>query len=267
MLELQSIAGDRTLWCRHEIKYLVSEAQAAAITEYIRPLMRMDRHGEFKDDGYYPISSLYMDSEDLKLCRETLEGKLTRFKLRIRGYNDEPDYPKFFEIKRRINRVIVKSRARIMENSVAPLVTGIERPPLGKGKEHRALEQFLYYMTYMNAKPIVRVRYLRQAFEDPLEGTVRITFDRDLCGNITQTPNLRLDGDGWYRIPMHSYLILEIKFTGRFPAWLTRMIQFFGLRQRSVSKYALCVQQGCLLGYCAPLRNYTERYSWNNSGR
>jgi len=83
MLELQSIAGDRTLWCRHEIKYLVSEAQAAAITEYIRPLMRMDRHGEFKDDGYYPISSLYMDSEDLKLCRETLEGKLTRFKLRI----------------------------------------------------------------------------------------------------------------------------------------------------------------------------------------
>jgi hypothetical protein len=266
MLELQSIAGDRTLWCRHEFKYLISEAQAAAVTEYIRPLMRMDRHGEFKEDGSYPISSLYMDSDDLKLCRETIEGKHTRFKLRIRSYNDEPEYPKFFEIKRRINRIIVKSRARVMENSVGPLIAGLDRPPMGKGEEQQALEQFLYYMTYIDAKPLVRVRYMRQAFEDPLENTVRITFDRDLCGNITQTPDLSLNGDGWYRIPMHNYVIMEVKFTGRFPAWVTRMIKFFGLKQQSVSKFALCVQQALNIGYCAPKRNI-GRFTWNISGR
>lgn len=253
MLRLQNIPGDRTLWCRHELKYVVSEAQAAAIARYIGPYMKLDRHSEFKENNAYPICSLYFDSDKFQLCRETLEGKKNRFKLRIRSYSNEADTPCFFEIKRRVNRIIIKSRTRVLRHGVVPLLNGTAGPQGGNTTEDEALEQFLFYKTAINAAPVVRVRYLRQAYESFIDDSVRITIDRQLQTNITQTPDISLDGPGWNRVPINGP-ILEIKFTGRYPSWLSRMIECFGADQRSVSKYAMCLQQGCLLGYCGPKR-------------
>ena len=72
----------------------------------------------------YPIVSLYIDSPELQLCRESLTGQKNRFKLRVRSYTDEPEYPQFFEIKRRINQVIMKSRARVTDADVPNLLGG-----------------------------------------------------------------------------------------------------------------------------------------------
>jgi hypothetical protein len=47
--------------------------------------------------------------------------------------------------------------------------------------------------------------------------------------------------------------ILEIKFTGRYPAWLSGLSKCFGLQQRSLSKYATSIQQACAMGFCAPI--------------
>ena len=33
-------------------------------------------------------------------------------------------------------------------------------------------------------------------------------------------------------------VVLELKFTGRFPEWFSEMVRIFGLRQGSASKYA-----------------------------
>ena len=79
---------------------------------------------KFKPNNAYMISSVYLDSDNLKLCRESLDGTKNRFKLRIRSYTDDLDYPRFFEIKRRVNTIIIKSRARVMSHSVNPLLTG-----------------------------------------------------------------------------------------------------------------------------------------------
>ena len=73
--------GDRSLWSRHEMKYLISEATAAGITQYIKAYTCLDRHSEFKPNNAYMISSVYLDSPDMKLCRESLEGTKNRFKL------------------------------------------------------------------------------------------------------------------------------------------------------------------------------------------
>ncbi|MDI6451204.1 polyphosphate polymerase domain-containing protein [Anaerobaca lacustris] len=250
-------SGDRMLACRFELKYLIMEATAAAIEKYIRPFLEYDRYSKLQRGGMYPIVSLYCDSQDMQLCRETLTGVKNRFKLRIRSYTDEPEYPRFFEIKRRINQVIVKSRARVMDEDVAPLLAGRQLPPRGYTTDEAALNQFQLYAASIHAGPRVLIRYMRQAFENTTENRVRVTFDRDLCYKVTDKPIVRLGGSGWQRnVLTEGYVILEIKFTGTFPTWLSRMAALFGLRARSVSKFATSIEQACALGYCAPvLRN------------
>ncbi|MHC4168693.1 MAG: VTC domain-containing protein, partial [Planctomycetota bacterium] len=120
---------DRTLACRYELKYHITETQAAAIAEFIKPFVQLDRYCKLQPSRDYPIVSLYLDSAGLQLCRESLTGHKNRFKLRIRSYTDEPEYPRFFEIKRRMNTIIIKSRARVMEPDVETLLAGLPLPP------------------------------------------------------------------------------------------------------------------------------------------
>ncbi len=249
-----SKSGDRMLACRYELKYLISEAKAAAVDHYIRPFLEYDRYSKLQRGGMYPIVSLYCDSPDMQLCCETLTGLKNRFKLRIRSYTDEPEYPRFFEIKRRINRVILKSRARVMDEDVAPLLAGRQLPQRGYTTDEAALNQFQLYTASINAGPAVLIRYMRQAFENTSENRVRVTFDRDLCYKVTKKAEVRLGGSGWHRnILTEGYVILEIKFTGTFPAWLSRLAALFDLEARSVSKFATSIEQACSLGYCAPV--------------
>jgi len=251
---------DRMLASRFELKYIVSEIKAAEIERYIRPFLEPDRYSKLQRGGLYPIVSLYLDSPELRLCRETLTGQKNRFKLRIRSYTDEPEYPRFFEIKRRINRVIVKSRARVTDRDVPVLLAGKLLPPQGYTTDVAALNQFQLYVASIRAGPMVLIRYMRQAFENTSENRVRVTFDRELCYKVTDEPEVRLGGAGWQ--PNNITIgcsILEIKFTGTYPAWLTRLVEDLDLEVTPVSKYATSMEQACRLGFCCP----AWRSPWN----
>jgi len=243
--------GERTSWSRYELKYVISEAKAAVIAKFIEPYLKPDRYCRSQTNGAYPIVSLYLDSENLRLCRESLQGQLNRFKLRVRSYSDEPDCPRFFEIKRRANTVIIKSRARVTHQDVATLLAGHYVPPLKNNKtEADALKQFQLYMKGVSAKPKVLIRYMRQAYEGEEENRVRVTFDRQLAYKVSSSPEVTLNGGGWQH-NMES-VILEIKFTRLYPAWLGRMVRHFDLQQQSMSKYATSIKKACSLGFCAP---------------
>jgi hypothetical protein len=251
---------DRMLACRYELKYLVTEIQAAAIGKYIGPFLEPDRYSKLQRGGHYPIVSLYLDSPELRLCKETLTGVKNRFKLRIRSYTDEPEYPRFFEIKRRINRVIMKSRARVMDRDVPLLLRGRSLPPQGYTTDEAALSQFQLYVVNINAGPMVLIRYMRQAWESTSENRVRVTFDRDLCYKVTHEPYVRLGGSGWQHSDVtRGIAILEIKFTGSYPLWLTRLVEDFELEVTAVSKYATSMEQAYRLGFCGP----ALRSPWN----
>ena len=241
------------LGCRFEMKYLINEIQAAHVMRVVRSCLELDRYSKLQRDAMYPIVSLYVDSPDLQLCRESIDGQKNRFKLRIRSYTDEPDYPRFFEIKRRINTVILKSRARVMDRDVPFLLEGRSLPPQSYHTDVDALSQFQLYARTILARPAILIRYMRQAFENDSENRVRVTFDRQLCYKVATLPEVRLGGSGWQHNNLTvGHVILEIKFTGRFPAWLNRLTECFNLRARSVSKYATSMKQACELGFCAP---------------
>lgn len=239
--------GPGVIWRRYEMKYLISESKAAAIAQFIRPYVRPDAYCELQPEGAYPIVTLYLDSKDFHLCRESLEGKQNRFKLRIRGYSDNPEQPCFLEIKRRLNDVIIKSRVRVMSSEVAALISRTPPEEQGNNTDGGAFKQFMFYTTVMNAGPVQRVRYKRQAFESTVDKKVRITFDRNLCYKVTSTPSVELNGGGWQSI-LQNYVVLEIKFTERYPAWLGRISKYFDLQRQSMSKYVYSVKHSCLMG-------------------
>jgi len=236
---------------RHELKYLISESQAAVIKELIKPHLQLDGYCGIQPSGAYPLSSLYLDSHDLRLCRESLDGHKNRFKLRIRRYSDDPSCPSFFEIKRRMNRVIIKNRARVNHHNIEKLLLC---PALlyKDGKDDREiLRQFQLYMGCICARPVVQIRYVREAYEGLLDDSVRVTFDRKLSYKVSDKAEVSLNGGHWHYYPMMG-VILEIKFTEFYPSWLCSVVKCLELHQQSISKYAQSVKHACLLRFCAP---------------
>lgn len=242
---------DSVIPCRYELKYCINESKAEAIRQFIKPYVQLDRYCKLQRHSMYPIVSLYLDSDNLHLCRQSLTGQKNRFKLRIRSYTDEPDYPRFFEIKRRVNSVIIKSRARVMDKDVETSLTGLSIPvhEYDYPKDSESLRQFQLYVNSINARPIILIRYMRQAYEDDSENNIRITFDRQLAYNVTAKPKVVMNGLGWQRC-LFDVVILEIKFTHSYPAWLSRMAECFNLQQQSVSKYTNSVKEACSFGLC-----------------
>ncbi len=241
---------DRTLKCRYEMKYVINDSKAAAIERFIKPYLKMDHYSKLQPTGAYPVVSLYLDSANLRLCHESLHGHKNRFKLRIRSYTDDPDYPRFFEIKRRMNTVIIKDRTQVMQNDIPSLLSGLSIPPQKYKTDENLLRQFQLYLHSIGAAPVVRIRYIRRAYEDDSGNRVRVTFDRQLCYKVDSSPNVSLNGLRWNRHYIGG-VILEIKFTGRYPIWLSQMAACFGLRKQSMSKYATSVKKACMLGLYA----------------
>ena len=243
--------ADRLLQCRYELKYRVTAAKAAAIERFIRPYIQLDHYCKHRPDGAYPVVTLYLDSADFHLARQSLEGQKNRFKLRIRSYTDDPDYPRFVEIKRRLNAVIIKSRARVSQTHLPRVLSGLSVPAETYRSELDTIRQFQLYTTSINAAPVMKVRYLRRAYEGDTENRVRITFDYDLTWRVDHSLQLDSGGPGWLR-DAPGTVVLEIKFTGRYPLWLSRMAAYFNLRQQSISKYVHAVKSCCRFGLARP---------------
>ena len=242
---------DNILGCRYEIKYLVSEAKAQALARFVELYLPLDYYSKSRPSGDYPIATLYLDSHDLQLCRESLEGHKNRFKLRIRSYTDEPNQPCFVEIKRRMNTIIIKDRARVKRRNIANLLSGLSLPPQDYSTDQETLKQFRLYMNTINARPVINIRYMRRAYEDTSGNRVRVTFDRQLAFKANDTADVQLNGNGWLQHSLEG-VIFEVKFTNYYPAWIGQMIKCFGLRQRPVSKYTYSIQKSCVLKFCAP---------------
>lgn len=229
---------------RYEFKYRVPESTAVSIRSYIQGFVRPDPYMAGQVTGDYIISSLYFDSPQFHLYNETQLDKCNRFKLRIRAYDDNPDGVAFFEIKRKLNRIVYKSRARVAKSQIAPILYNHYCPDNLSEKDHNCLWQFVHYIQCLRACPIVLVRYRRQAFEGLTDAKVRITFDRELSYQSMAQAAVKVNGPGWHKLPI-NFVVLEIKFTSQFPTWVKMLVRTFNLQRQSMSKY--CSSAQCVM--------------------
>jgi SPX domain protein involved in polyphosphate accumulation len=254
-----SAAGAQTN--RFELKYLIDERTAGEVRRYVRQFLEPDEHTDPRGGIGYPVHSLYLDSYDLVLARQTLSGKKNRFKLRIRFYDDEPDSPVFLEIKRRVNDVIMKERAIVYRTSVPNLLAGIplDHPDLVKddAKNYKALLRFCELRNELGAKPAAFTSYEREAYEPPDSNQYRVTFDRKLLAGSFRGGLSVADLRRWAR-PEIEGVVLELKFNGRFPDWMGELVRLFNLQRISMPKYVECVT--VIDG--SPLRHFGRRAAW-----
>jgi len=245
---------------RYELKYRIPESLAQKIKGYVTAFLGPDPYFRRWPDGQYPICSLYFDSSRFDLYRETELDKCNRFKLRIRGYDDNPESLIFFEIKRKFNGIIYKSRAKAGKSQIAEILKGHFLPAQATEADRTTLKQFIHYAHCLSARPIAFVRYKREAYEGQADTKVRVTFDRELCYLSTDKPVFRMYGQGWKKMPI-DFVVLEIKFTEYFPAWLVDMTRTFKLNRQSMSKYGCTVRQLAPAGFIIPaLQQYEANY-------
>ena len=140
-----------------------------------------------------------------------------------------------------------------MDRDLPTLLAGLCLPPQNYTADIDSINQFQLYMKSIQARPVILIRYMRQAFEGDSENRVRVTFDRELAYCITNRPEVRLGGRGWQRNPLTiGGVILEIKFTNRYPVWLSQMVKFFNLEAQSISKFASSIRDSRLLEFYVP---------------
>ncbi len=224
---------------RFEMKYRISEAKAQQIRFFVQNYLACDSYGITQPDLSYSVNSLYLDSPALKTYRDTINGDRNRFKLRIRYY-DYDDTPVYFEIKRRHNKVIRKKRAKVHRWAVKDILTGqiptMEHLVNDTADEFETLEEFSYLQNLLVAKPTMHVAYFREAYELEHSNAVRVTFDRNVKSNPNADMNF-MDNRPGDILVFGDTVILELKFTNKFPNWLQELTQLFHLRQESAAKY------------------------------
>ncbi len=231
---------DRLQAQRFERKYFITEQQVVPLREFISGHLQLDENSEGREDYAYPVHSVYLDSDELLTYWATVHCEKKRFKLRVRFYDDNPASPLFFEIKRRENECVMKQRGMVHRAAGALLLAGQLPGPefLVSDKPHHlaALQRFCYLMQRLNARPMVHVGYLREAWVSPHTNAVRVTMDRAVRGEprreaVFTTP---------MRDPVFPFgkqLVLELKFTDRFPDWFADLVRHFNLLQTGAPKY------------------------------
>jgi hypothetical protein len=231
---------DRMQAQRFERKYFIKERQVAPLREFISGHLELDEFSEGREDNCYPVHSLYLDSNQLTTYWATVHCEKLRFKLRARFYSDDPQGPVFFEIKRRENECVLKQRG-LVRRSAAPELIGGQLP----GAEHlvsdrltdlAALQRFCHLSQRLHARPMMQISYEREAWIHPQTNSVRVTMDRNVRGEPRHEAvfSTRMERPVF---PFRNEIVLELKFTDRFPGWFGDLVRHFNLVQIGAPKY------------------------------
>ncbi|MFM7803004.1 MAG: VTC domain-containing protein [Verrucomicrobiota bacterium] len=237
------MSADNMQMQRWELKYVIPEALALTLRDFVSSYLEIDEYGAHRPNLSYSIHNLYLDSEDLRIYWGTINGDKNRYKLRLRFYADthNPQAPVFFEIKRRMNDAILKQRCGVRRPAVEAVLAG-QLPEASElvsqdARQLVAVQHFIELAGDQRAMPVAHVSYDREAWISPHDNSVRVTFDRNVLISPEFTARFTAEMDDPTPV-FGNLVVLELKFTGRFPDWFADMVRVFGLRQGSASKYA-----------------------------
>jgi len=229
---------------RFELKYFMTEDTALLVRDFMRSYLDFDEYSVGKPNYSYPVHSLYLDSHTLQLYWETINGNKNRYKLRVRYYSTNPDAPAFFEVKRRVNNCIMKQRGGVRLEAVPLLLQGHLPQPehlISKSPNQLvALQNFCNLAQMIQAVPKVHIFYMREAYVSD-DDQVRVTIDRQVYGESNLDYSLSTEmANPCLGFP--KQVILELKFTNRFPDWFRELVRVFSVMQCGAAKYCESVQ-------------------------
>ena len=218
----------KNVFHRLEYKYLVTSDQYESIIETIKEHLKEDEHGSTT------IQSLYFDTSNYRLIRESIEKPLFKEKLRLRSYGivGEQDLA-FLEMKRKSQGVVYKRRAKMTEEEAFSFMEY-----KNDGEDTQIFKELKYFRDYYkDLKPVVLLLYDREAY---LEKDLRITFDRNIRYRLndlnlsTNLEGIQLD---------EGTIIMEIKTINGMPLWLVDLLSNNKIYKTSYSKYGMAYKK------------------------
>ena len=210
---------------RVEVKYLLTPAQYGAIRRGMEPYVRPDVYSR------YTISSIYCDTEDFALVRASLEKPVYKEKLRLRSYGVPGSRDTaFVELKKKYDGVVYKRRVTVNAAEAAACVC------IGKlRRDDQISREINWFLHVWQPKPAAFIGYDREAWSGREDDELRITFDTNLRGRCWDL-DLRSGSFGELILPSDS-ILMELKFTGGAPLWLSHLLSENGVYPTSFSKY------------------------------
>ena len=211
---------------RIEKKYLLTEAQYAALFQRIGTYLKPDEYGRST------VTSLYLDTPDCRIIRNSIEAADYKEKLRLRSYGTaSADSGVFLELKKKFGGVVYKRRAAMsLAEAERYLRLGL------KPFESQIMSEIDWAMKlYGWPQPMMMIACEREAWFDEEHPDLRLTFDR----NIRYRENeLRLGrGSAGLRLLPEHTVLLEIKTAGAMPLRLAEALDAEEILPGSFSKY------------------------------
>jgi hypothetical protein len=242
---------------RYELKYHIHLDSLARIEAFLQPWCGLDPHSRLSPDGFYWVTSLYLDTPRLMLARNREAGLAQHTNLRIRTYGESPSptAPKHFEIKRREGDIVEKTRGTIHDGDAASLWQ--DTPGLlgrSSSSDRKNLEDFHLRSTVWNASPVILTQYRRKAWFGHLEKYARITVDtslrwREEIGfDFSVHPLQMRPSDPPDNFRPGNHAILELKCDrASVPMWMLDLIRLLELERDGYSKYLAAMRESQLL--------------------
>lgn len=245
----------QNVFSRYEKKYLVDVAKMQQLIEMISERMQPDQYGLTR------INSLYLDTPNHLLTRQSIESPVYKEKLRIRAYGSpsqsQPREPRVFvEQKKKLNGVVYKRRiamsmsdAHAFFDLVALDDFDAEMVSDWKLSSQIANELLWSCRRYQPLQPFLQVSCDRVAFmeREAAENDLRITFDSNLHW---QPGSWCFASDPGYGFPLNDQSLMEIKIAGSYPLWLSHTLDELEIYPTSFSKvgtaYKCAYQEGLL---------------------
>lgn len=218
---------DIMIFKRYEKKYLLNKSEYEKLMSVIRERLVPDIHGK------NTLCSLYLDTPDFLLIRNSIDAISYKEKLRLRSYGAPgQEETLYFEIKKKYKRVVYKRRVSMTPEMAATYIESGEMP-----FDSQIMREIDYLMKfYRQPKPNVCILCEREAFFAEENADVRLTFDENLRYRYG-FPTLSNINEGIPIIEGDKY-ILEIKTPGAMPLWLANALSECKIYPTSFSKYA-----------------------------
>jgi len=214
------------IFSRVERKYFIDELTKKRLLQRMNGLLLPDEYGKST------VCSLYLDTPDHLIIRNSLDAKAYKEKLRLRSYGAPGENsPVFLELKKKYLGVVYKRRVSLPLSEAKAYLSG--KRPAKKGQIWKEID---YAMgVYGWPQPAMMIACEREAFfwaEDP---SFRVTFDDAIRARETSL-QLEAGSSGKLLLPQGMEL-MEVKSSGAMPLTFALALNELSLLPTSFSKY------------------------------
>ena len=224
---------------RFEFKYILTPDLEAQIKKRIMPYIKQDPFAVDTKNSSYEVISLYYDSPGFYYYRQKMDGIKMRKKVRLRTYrNNGQFFPyAFFEIKRKHNVVILKDRFLMPKEDYEKLVENDDfhsTKAIRDQNRKDIIEEFEWEQHLRSIVPKILITYDREPYLGKYNENFRVTFDKNI--KAMENDNLFYSGNDMIDVS-GNLTVMELKFTGTMPYYISELIQEYNLERGTYSKY------------------------------